>query len=101
MSWWSGRLGSGYYFPGANAGIDVKVGDDAELERRIGIIARTLQTTPFPSGEAIVNTHAIAVAEEPASAGVDPHKLWDRRWVERLEGSGFIAGLVAELSAVG
>ena len=76
-------------------------GDDAELERRIGIIARTLQTTPFPSGEAIANTHAIAVAEEPASAGVDPHKLWDRRWVERLEGSGFIAGLVAELSAVG
>ncbi|MCH8199368.1 MAG: hypothetical protein IIA54_04790 [Chloroflexi bacterium] len=77
-------------------------GDDAaELERRIGIIAQTLLTTPFPSDEAIANTHAVAIAEDPASAGVDPRTLWSARWVERLEGSGFIAGLVAELSADG
>ena len=77
-------------------------GDTApELERRIGIIARTLKTTPFPSDEAIANTHAIAVAEDPASAGVDPRTLWNARWVERLEHSGFIAGLVEELRAGG
>ena len=79
-----------------------QVGDDAaELERRIGIIARTLKTTPFPSDEAIANTHTIAVAEDSASAGVDPRTLWNARWVERLERSGFIAGLVAELRADG
>ncbi len=77
-------------------------GDDAaELERRIGIIARTLKTTPFPSDEAIANTHEIAVAEDPASAGVDPRSLWNARWVERLDRSGFIAGLVAELRTDG
>lgn len=77
-------------------------GDDAaELERRIGIIAQTLKTTPFPSDEAIGNTHAVAVAEDPASAGVDPRTLWNARWVERLERSGFIAGLVEELRADG
>ena len=77
-------------------------GDDpAELERRIGIIARTLNTTPFPSDEAIANTHRVAVAEDPASAGVDPRTLWNGRWVERLERSGFIAGLVKELRADG
>ena len=75
-------------------------GDDAaELERRIDIIARTLLTTPFPSDEAIANTHRIAVAEDPAAAGVDPRTLWDARWVDRLERSGFSAGLVAELGA--
>ena len=75
-------------------------GDDAaELERRIDIIARTLLTTPFPSDEAIANTHLVAVAEDPAAAGVDPRALWDARWVDRLERSGFIAGLVAELGA--
>ena len=73
----------------------------AELERRIGIIARTLLTTPFPSEEAIANTHRIAVAEDPASARVDPRTLWNGRWVERLERSGFIAGLVKELRADG
>ena len=77
-------------------------GDDAaELERRIPIIAQTLLTTPFPSDAAIANTHQIAVAEDPASAGVDPRTLWDARWVERLERSGFIAGLVEELRADG
>ncbi len=75
--------------------------DAAELERRIGVVARTLNTTPFPSDEAIANTHTIAVAEDPAAAGVDPRTLWNARWVERSERSGFIAGLVAELRADG
>ncbi len=78
-----------------------KGGDAADIERRIGIIARTLKTTPFPSEAAIANTHTIAVAEDPASAGVDPRTMWNARWVERLERSGFIAGLVAELSVEG
>ena len=73
----------------------------AELERRIGIIAQTLLTTPFPSEEAIANTHQIAVAQDPASAGVDPRTLWNARWVEQLERSGFIARLVEELRADG
>ncbi len=75
--------------------------DAAEIERRVDIIARTLKTTPFPSDEAIANTHVIAVAEDPASAGVDPRTIWNARWVERVEQSGFIAGLVSELSAGG
>ncbi len=73
-------------------------GDDAaELERRIPIIAETLNTIPFPSDEAIANTYEIAVAQDPAAAGIDPRTLWDGRWVEQLERSGFIAELVAEL----
>ena len=75
--------------------------DAADVERRVDIIARTLKTTPFPSEEAIANTHVMAVAEDPASAGVDPRGMWNAQWVERAERSGFIEGLVAELSADG
>ncbi|MCH7608998.1 MAG: hypothetical protein IIC94_10630, partial [Chloroflexi bacterium] len=74
-------------------------GNPAEVARRVDVIGRTLNTTLLPTAEAIANTHEIAVAENPAAASVDPTTLWDARWVERLERSGFIAGLAEQLSA--
>jgi hypothetical protein len=71
----------------------------AELERQVTCIATTLQTRPYPTPAALANTHEIACAEYPGSAGINPLTLWDLHWVKQLDDEGFIDTLVAEMTA--
>ena len=68
--------------------------DDAELKRRFDSIVDGIKTKPYPTPEAISNTHEIATLEYSGAKEVNPMSLWDLHWVKQLDDEGFIDGLV-------
>ncbi|HWX76572.1 MAG TPA: hypothetical protein VNY32_03805, partial [Candidatus Acidoferrales bacterium] len=68
--------------------------DDAELKRRFDSIVDGIKTKPYPTPEAIANTHEIATLEYSGAKEVNPMSLWDLHWVKQLDDEGFIDGLV-------
>ena len=75
----------------------MKINDRAELRRQVDCMARKLQVKPYPSAEAIINTHEIAVDEYGARLQ-NPLTLWDLHWVKQLDDEGFIDDLVAQMN---
>jgi hypothetical protein len=76
----------------------MKIGDRAEFERQIDSIVKSLKPKPYPTAQAIANTFDMAVLDYPAASGVNPLSVWDLHWVKRLDDSGFIDGLIANLA---
>jgi len=67
--------------------------DDNELKRQFDSIVDGIKTRPYPSPEAMVNTHEIAALEYSAAKAVNPLSVWDLHWVKQLDDEGFIDGL--------
>jgi ABC-type nitrate/sulfonate/bicarbonate transport system substrate-binding protein len=74
----------------------MKVTDRAELRRQVDSIAEMLQTKPYPTIEAIVNTNEIS-AEEYGPTVENPLTLWDLHWLKELDDEGFIDNLITSL----
>ena len=75
----------------------MKITDTAELHRQVDSLAQWLQVRPYPTIEAILNTHEIATQEY--GPGVkNPLTLWDWHWVKELDDEGFIDQIIADLS---
>jgi hypothetical protein len=77
----------------------MKISDAGELRRQVDSIAEMLQVKPYPTVEAIMNTHEIA-AHEYGAALENPLTLWDIHWLKELDDEGFIDDLVESLSGV-
>lgn len=77
----------------------MKISDAGELRRQVDSIAEMLQVKPYPTVEAIMNTHEIA-AHEYGAAVENPLTLWDIHWLKELDDEGFIDDLVESLSGV-
>ena len=77
---------------------DVLQIDRPEAARRLAILGTELSTTPYPPLSAIANSFEAACAEYPSSVGLDPLTVWDPKWVGRLEESGFITGIMQEMT---
>jgi hypothetical protein len=71
--------------------------DDAELKRRFNCVVNGIKVKPYPTPQAIANTHEIATLEYPGAKGLNPLSLWDYHWVKELDDEGFIDGLVARM----
>ena len=76
----------------------MKISDRTEFERQFDSIVESLKPKPYPTPQAIANTFDMAVLDYPAGSAVNPLSVWDLHWVKRLEDSGFIDGLVANLA---
>lgn len=76
----------------------MKIKEPSEMERHFDSIVAKLQTKPYPSAEAIVNTYEIAT-EEYGAGGINPMTLWDLHWVKTLDDEGFIDGLIKNMAA--
>jgi hypothetical protein len=76
----------------------MEIADAKELKRRFDAVATGLKIRPYPTPQAIANTYEIAVIEYPNAKGLNPLSLWDLHWVKDLDDSGFIDGVVKNLS---
>lgn len=75
----------------------MKVEDPAEIERGFMCVVRGLKIKPYPTAEALANTHAIATLEYPEAKEVNPLALWDLHYIKELDDEGFIDGLAERL----
>lgn len=76
----------------------IQLEDQAELERWFDHIVQPLQIKPYPTLEAIANSYESAVVEYPEVAGFNPLACWDLHWVKKLDESGFIDRLIAQMT---
>jgi hypothetical protein len=83
---------------GADLKRSMEIADDRELKRRFDAVVGGLKIRPYPTPHAIANTCEIAVIEYPEAKGFNPLTLWDLHWVKDLDDSGFIDGVVQNLS---
>lgn len=74
------------------------VQDSRELRRQFDSIAGELNVRPYPTPEAIANTHEIAAAEYPDAKELNPMVLWDLHWVKELDDEGSIDQRIREMS---
>ncbi|MEE8306787.1 MAG: hypothetical protein V3R81_05940 [Gammaproteobacteria bacterium] len=81
--------------PMKRMGID----DITELERQFDSIASSLKPKPYPTPQAISNTHEIAILDFADAAGLNPLSLWNLRWVKELDDEGFIDTLIRDMAA--
>lgn len=72
----------------------MRLRNTAELKRRFDSVVSGLKLRPYPTPEAIANTHEIATLEYPAANGLNPLSLWDLHWVKELDDQGFIDNLI-------
>ena len=72
--------------------------DNAELERQFDSIVSTLKPKPYPTPQAIANSHEIAVIDFPGAKSVPPLSVWDLHWVKELDDEGFIDTLMVKLA---
>ena len=76
----------------------MKIQDRVELARQVDAITEKLQVRPYPTPEAIVNTHEVSTDEWPAGRALkNPLVPWDLYWVKRLDDEGFIDGLLRDM----
>lgn len=76
----------------------MKIQDRAELERQVDAMTAPLQVKPYPTPEAIINTHEVSTDEWPAGKALkNPLEPWDLYWVKRLDDDGFIDGLIRKI----
>lgn len=74
----------------------MKIADPNELRRQVDSMTELLQSKPYPTIEAILNTDEIA-AQEYGPTAENPMALWDLHWLQELDDEEFIDGLVAGL----
>ncbi len=73
----------------------MKIQDRKELERQVDSMTEKLQVKPYPTSDAIINTHEISTDEWPAGKALkNPLAPWDLYWVKRLDDEGFIDQLI-------
>ena len=72
----------------------MRLRDNTELKRRFDSVVSGLKLRPYPTPEAIANTHEIATLDYPAANGLNPLSLWDLHWVKELDDQGFIDHLI-------
>jgi hypothetical protein len=77
----------------------LNIDDPDELERQFVSIISGLKPKPYPTPQAIANSHEIATIDFPSAANVDPLSLWDLHWVKALDDEGFIDALMENLAA--
>ena len=69
-----------------------------ELERQFASIISGLKTKPYPTPQAIANSHEIATIDYTSAAGVTPLSIWDLHWVKELDDEGFIDALIQDMA---
>jgi len=72
--------------------------DLAEMSRQFDCIARELQIRPYPTLEALRNSHEVAAVEYGAGE-LNPLTFWDLHWIKELDDEGFIDALIKKLRA--
>ena len=68
--------------------------DDQELKRQFDSVVGGIKTKPYPTPQAIANTHEIATLEYFGAKEINPMSLWDLHWVKQLDDEGFIDRIV-------
>ena len=69
--------------------------DEQELKRQFDSIVGGIKIKPYPTPQAIANTHEIATLEYFGAKEINPMTLWDLHWVKQLDDEGFIDGIVS------
>ena len=94
LAWLTSRPGESFSSLAPELKACMKLEDEVELKRRFDSIVSGLKTRPYPTPQAIANTHEIATLEYPDARGVNPLSLWDLHWVKELDDGGFADELV-------
>jgi hypothetical protein len=76
----------------------MKIESREELERQFDAIVKGLKPKPYPTPQAIANTHEMATLDYPDAKDLNPLSLWDLHWVKQLDDEGFIDGLIDNLA---
>lgn len=76
----------------------LNIKDHEELERQFATIVSGLKPKPYPTPQAIANSHEIAAIDYPGAADVNPLSLWDLHGVKELDDEGFIDALMQDMA---
>jgi hypothetical protein len=76
----------------------MKIESREGMERQFDAIVKGLKPKPYPTPQAIANTHDMAVLDYPDAKDMNPLSLWDLHWVRQLDDEGFIDGLIDNLA---
>lgn len=70
--------------------------DDAAIGRLYEDVNSTMQKKPYPSMQAIDNTHEVARRAFPEISDINPLSMWDLHYLRRIDDEGFIDQLYAK-----
>jgi hypothetical protein len=76
----------------------LNISDPDELERQFASIVSGLKPKPYPTPQAIANSHEIAAIDYASAADLNPFSLWDLHWVKELDDEGFIDALMRDMA---